>query len=180
VTNKVTDELLQMGERQFYAVVDDDIRGKAPQLYAAGLRTPEVIERWFQTLIRMQTSVEGTIAARATDDKAKRIPLIDAGRIQEANEMYAAFLKQKSGSLRFLTGVKEVLTEASWRRRVLLGTQLQTTAIYERNVLITETQKLRAAISAHKAKVSEDPEYDSSDPDEIDSELWSVLESNAS
>lgn len=180
--------LLDLDEKDFYNLVDRDVRGRLDQSLARKLRDPMVNERWYQTLLRMKKTVEGQIAAKSTETKGQRAELEANGTITtwrgndivnvesfddpkaKALELYTQFMAWKSGSVRFKVGVEERFTEVAWRRKRITANLLLSVAQVERNLLADEVIRLRDAIARHQDVIHED------DATEQDEELWSALD----
>lgn len=168
--------MLMLTEGDFYNLVDKDVRSQLDPALAEKLRDPAVVERWYQTLLRMKRAVEGVISSKGAEDRAVQIELRSNRRLEEADKARAEFMRWRAGSIRFKTGVEEKLTEAAWRRRVAVEHLLHTASQIERNAyaelnrhLTAQVEKLRDAITKHR------DEIDSDDATEIDEELWAVL-----
>lgn len=186
---RVTDEdppsaLLDLTERDFYNIVDRDVRGRLESGLARKLRDPLVIERWYQTLLRMKKTVEGTIAAKKAETRGQRIELDVFGSTTvdgveqsfddpqlEIARIHSEFLKWKAGSIRFKVGVEERLTEVSWRRKLVVSQLILSVAQVERNEFAAEVMRLRKAIEQHRSEIDRD------DATEQDEALWSIIPS---
>lgn len=163
-------------------LVDQEVRGKAPEHLAEALRAPELVERWFAQLVTMKKSAESQLAAKSAEDRASRLELLaradacddpgEAARLRaEALEARASYLRWRAGVLRFRSGVEERLAEAGWRRRVS-PTLLAASLVDERRQLMRAVSDLKGAIEEHRASMEDlDPE----DIDEADERLWRWL-----
>lgn len=179
--------LLELDEKDFYNLADRDVRGRLEASIATKLRDPIVNERWYQTLLRMKKTVEGTIAAKTHETKGQRMELESMGTItswrgneivsvdhfddpkQKAVEIYTQFMAWKAGSIRFKVGVEERLTEVAWRRKRITANLLLSVSQIERNLLGEEVMRLREAIATHASQIHAD------DATEQDEELWAAL-----
>lgn len=179
--------LLELDERDFYNLVDRDVRGRLEAKLARKLRDPLVVERWYQTLLRMKKTVEGTIAAKTSETRGQRIELETFGTLstwrgpdvvsvehfqnprEKAAEIHFAYLAWRAGSIRFKVGVEERLTEVSWRRKLVVSNLILSVAQVERNQFADEVQRLRTAIEVHHSEIDRD------DVTEQDEALWAVV-----
>jgi hypothetical protein len=162
----VIGQLAQLSEERFRAVVDEDVRDRAPAPVHDALRSRELIQRTYDTLLTMQRSVEGQIAAKAAETKAQVRRLLAAKARAKASAVQADFDHWRAGCLRFKTGLDIELIEV---RSVLRRYGLYTTVLEaQRNEAARQGRLLRQAIEAHRAAVDS--------PEHADEALWEVLE----
>lgn len=162
-------EFLSMSDDDFKALIEADMRrpdDEVDQEVRALLRHPEVIDRTYATLLSMQKSVEGQLAARKEDREVLRGRCLAKGAAGrsvwlEAEERYA---KTRAGSLRFKVGVEQQLMAVrrlrDTRRSVLFEDEAN-----ER--LILRVQALEQAIRKHRDGFDSDDEGS-----DDDLELW--------
>lgn len=157
--------LATVSDEEFRRFVDEDVRRSQPvKDHSTGrkrdrtaaeiaeleeihqeLRSPEVLERWYNCLLLAKKSVEAQLGAKRADLNARR----DRSNY---DELQLEFNRWKAGTLRFLNAVEEKLLEArSLRYR-------------------TYVPQLRSAIESHRQAVLNDQE-----PEPADERLWSVL-----
>lgn len=151
------------------------------------LRTPELIDRWWMTLQMIAKSVEGQLASMQEDHEAEKATLRAemakcptwAGTIPccaehaEAWETAKAeFARNRSGRLRFKTGLDEWLIEARALRDGLRGSMYDSIVAEERNHYAGVAKALKEAITQHRAEILDD---DDPEPTEADKKLWACL-----
>lgn len=165
------EQLLNMPEGQFRSLVENDIRGTSDAREV--LRSPQVIERLYSTLLSMQKSVEGQLAARKEDMEAARIKSIAEGRnaLPGWAEDKAKYSKWRAGSIRFKVGLEQALMEV---RHVRDQQRTENRGLLfedEANVrLMRRLQMLEAAIKKHRDAFDENDEAT-----DADLELWAYL-----
>jgi hypothetical protein len=159
-------ELTRLPQDTFRAVVDEDIRNRAPEQVHEALRTEDLVERWYTCLLLMQTSVEGQLASKSADNRAE-VQMFYARRDPEgAMRALAAHEQWRAGSLRFKNGVDQKLIEA---RSLLRRFGKAATVMEEqRNRAGEVARSLREAIERHRASTS--------NPTEADLALWAVTD----
>lgn len=128
--------LMALSDEDFKSVVDDAVRN--PDVTRAPLlRHPDVVTRWYFTLVSMKKSVEGQLAAKKAEYAAAKATSNVAKRDQ------AGYERWRAGALRFKAGVENQLLEARLLREGTQDGQEVVFAVRERNRLI-------AAIAAHR------------------------------
>jgi hypothetical protein len=174
-------KVAQLSEVDFRKLVDDDTRGRAPESLSRQLRSPGCASRWYQTLLAMQNSVEGQLAANAAESRAAKARLL--ARLEEPmsttqrREIRAEIATRKAadeqwraGALRFKSGLKEKLIEA---RRVLreVDDPILTKRIsQERNRALARVATLEDAIRHHRDDFPPDDQ-----PSDADLNLWAQV-----
>lgn len=171
------ESLLAMDDEPFRSLVNDEIRGNAAPEVTKLLRSPELVERWYNALQIMQKSVEGQLAAKKAEAKSKKTEL---SRLPNGRQKWLQYNKSaniwRAGALRFKSGLEMALFEADRLRYSINGVDRTKRAIEERNISIAEAERLKSAIRAHKAHVlGKCPEECDGDFCVADEELWSVL-----
>lgn len=163
-------DLLALDEDAFQSLVEQDMRRPDDgRVLRAALRSPEVVDRTYATLLSMLKSVEGQLAARREDLEVLRAKCLARGPAgkrewDEANTKYA---KTRAGSLRFKVGVEQSLMDV---RRIRDNRR---SALFEDEAnerLHARVQVLENAIRKHRASFSAEDE-----PGEDDVELWAWL-----
>lgn len=189
------DELADLSESDFKAVVDADLRRRVrpeglPAEVAAALRSPQHVERWCAALERICQSVEGQIVAAADDYDAQltaaeveiaRLRRQDAGEdrvqsvIDSTNTLRTEYHSKKAARERFLTGVNEHLVMATSLRDQQRATSTGALATDERTHLLDRIDQLERTIDAHRTAVMADC-GDGEEPHPYEEALWAVLE----
>lgn len=107
-------DLMAIPEEEFRAVVDAAVRGHLDVATIEKLKSPEVVERSYLTLISMKKNVEGQLAAKRADYVKSRSQLRNKmGELQDAEERYQTW---RAGALRFKSGVEEFMVSIRSRR----------------------------------------------------------------
>lgn len=189
-TVTLAEKVLDLPRDEFRQLVDQDMRGKAPEAMSAALRDPLVLDRWCSVLLAMKKSIEGQLGAKREEVEAQRMALrqaflateqasLDAKALDDLNLAekaesrhralkgeYAALLeraaKTRAGMLRFKSGMEETLVEARRLRTAHLG---------ERETLAERVRSLETAILAHRLT----QETEDFEPSPADVKLWSIL-----
>lgn len=106
--NMATDiDLLAIPEPEFRSVVDDAIRGHLTEEMAQRLKSPEIVDRTYLTLVSIKKNVEGQLAAKRADYIKSRSLLHDDPRgLRAAEKTYQTW---RGGALRFKSGVEEFM-----------------------------------------------------------------------
>lgn len=173
-------EIFYLSDEEFRLLVDKEIRREHPdttvperqllEKVAPQLRYPENLDRWYSMLVEMKKSVETQLGARRSDVR-KLYGTLDP---KKYDERLRTFQRWRGGTLRFLNGVEERLSECRRLRGVEFGGKLPRIleVLQER---ITETAvAYEAAISDHKRRTL----ADDLEPSEFDQLLWSTLNGN--
>lgn len=172
----VAKQLLEMPQKDFYKVVDQDTRGSSSPTYHAALRSEQiVVERWYQTLVAMKRSVEGTLAAKNSEAKARRIACLQVGDEAGALAVSGDHHTWRAGAIRFATGVSERLAEARFHRLRLYPqavSAIAAAAVLERDQMAERYDMLLKAIRLHRSEILADAD---ADPSEADETLWDRL-----
>lgn len=179
--------LLNLPDKEFWALVDRDIRGTLPDVEVEAIRSDAaLIERWYQALIRMKKSVEGTLGAKAADAKANRLTAELKNDPDTAKTVDAEHASWRAGAIRFKVGVEERLTVVRTLRAAYAPRLIESAAVLERNLislrLVQVEDKLQTveddlrmlsnAIKAHRKSIVDD---DDADPSDADLELWALV-----
>jgi hypothetical protein len=177
--SQLTSRVVDLPEPEFRRLIDQDTRGKAPTRVSAELRQPECVPRWYQTLIGMQKSVEGQLAAKAAESRAAQADYRAQLEHTSDRSIRVERLKRESrdeswraGALRFKSGLEERIIEA---RQILREMEDPLVAVSDRivedrNRALTRVAALEAAIRRHHAEFPPDDE-----PSEADIELWQTV-----
>lgn len=184
----------------FMSYVDADLRPperRDPEVSRA-LRSPAVVERYYTMLLRKSKSIEGQLAAKEADYEARKarlegkLGIAEAGAVREdstdedrrralgrAINLRAELKKERSeyqqsraGTLRFKTGLDMNLVEIKGLIRRYDANRFDQMLAEERNVLAERVRFLENAIRVHRSEIVADVR----DGDEVDEELWEVLE----
>lgn len=156
----------------FREIVEEDLRRKSTPEQAAMLRSPEVVDRWFSTLLQMTKSVEGQLSARALDWTRTKLQLESNSSAFEREQQN--YLTWKAGIIRFKTGLDEYLVEARHLRDKLLGRNLENALLDELSVTRARVRTLEEAISQHRDTICSDPDADDAH-EEADEALWDLI-----
>jgi hypothetical protein len=172
-----TETLRTMDDESFRSLVNDEIRGNAEPEVTKLLRSPELVDRWYNALQIMQKSVEGQLAAKKAEAKSKKTELT---RQANGRQKWLQYNKSaniwRAGALRFKSGLEMALFEADQLRYQINGVDKAKQAIGERNVAIAEAERLKSAIRAHRTHVlGQCPEECDGDYCVADEDLWAVL-----
>lgn len=179
--------LKDLNNNELRAAVDDYIRGRvshrlgdrdadsgSPEILDQLRQSPEVLDRWYYTLIELKRSVESQLAARRADTDAKQSHLLSRSDTRSKNEWLTVkgdFETWRGGALRFKNGVETALLEA----KSLRGQSGVDSALADRDRYIHKVQVLLEAIRKHQ-----DHDCNQTDcPDDRclgDEELWGTLE----
>jgi hypothetical protein len=143
---------------------------------------PAVIERWYQALVRMKKSVEGTLAAKTADSKAQKLQCLlktgDFGRAEPdlvgAQTIEMEYQRWRAGAIRFKVGVEEKLMAVRWLRSQAAPQLIASAAVLERNIMAERVRRLEAAIRAHRDQVLRD-----GGPHDGDDQLWNLADPRA-
>lgn len=130
------------------------------------------MERLYTTLLSMQKSVEGQLAARKEDMEAARLGSLAQGpdALPAWLDEKAKYAKWRAGSIRFKVGLEQALMEVRHLRdaqRLSRGLLFEDEASHRLNVRV---QLLEAAIKKHREGFDDDD-----DPSDNDLELWAHL-----
>lgn len=184
-------DLAGLSDDQFRALVDADLRRRAPhggsrlrEDLIVALRSPEQVARWHSMLCRMQRSVDGQLAARRSDFQAELAGLEaralettdhharDSLRRQQQT-LRAKYETTKASTVRFKTGLDEATIEARFLRDQAVAVTYGGAVMVERDHFAKSYRRLCAAVERHRSAVLNDLGGD--DPDEIDENLWGAL-----
>lgn len=192
---QVIDHLLEMSDKEFRDIVDQDLRkdssnkrarAELPEGVSAALRDSRVASRWLTHLSQMQRTVEGTLAAREAESESKRADLRRAVIEAEDNLEPTAHLRAKleeekknylytrAGTLRFKSGLEEVLLEA---RAIVEKHDVEayrSQVFKERNAYASRVEELEEAIREHKRSFYD--EEDDLEPSDTDLKLWGTVQ----
>lgn len=130
------EDLAGLSEEAFRAVVDADLRRKAPKSgiwlredLIAALRQPEHATRWHAMLLRMQKSVDGTLGAREADYQAQRAELdVAILQLETKRDSSEGCRDPDSGQVLSAEEVARRLTSLKVRRLSLRATHMKTKA----------------------------------------------------
>ena len=159
------ESLLALSDEDFRSVVDDAVRNPEDSR-ATLLRHPDVVARWYFTLVSMKKSVEGQLAAKKAEYAAAKATSPVAKRDQ------AGYERWRAGALRFKAGVENQLLEARLLREGNMDDQEVAMAVRERNRLI-------AAIAAHRDHDCDDDPQCTDDLCAADERLWASVSLNS-
>jgi hypothetical protein len=184
-------DLAGLNDDQFRAVVDADLRRRAPNSGArlrqdliAALRSPEHVARWHSMLSRMQKSVDGQLGARAADFRAEHARL-EADVLRTADlavredlrrqqqTLRSKYQTARAATVRFKTGLDEATLEARHLRDQAVASTFGGAVMVERDHFASSYRRLCAAVERHRTAVMNDLGGD--EPDEIDESLWGVM-----
>lgn len=160
--NSVLETILAMNKDEFHALVNDDIRGKAPDHMSQALRDPEVVERWYNALVSIKRNMETQLA----NDRFKRIEKkLELMKLGNAGQMlWLEFVREreewKAGAIRFKNGVEDKISEA----KIILRNSVN----IERDILIRRLAELRLEVKEHMESFKDD------EADERDIKLWTA------
>jgi hypothetical protein len=183
------DYLLDLPSRDFSALIERD--GKIESLRKTGewksldekihdgLRSPEVLPRWYWTMVGMLKNLEAQFASRELELANLRAVTASAeaagGKATKRgvsavtyHDKVASISKWKAGSMRFKGGIEVMLAEASYLRERYQREGYLQFREDERLVLLKRVTELEAAIREHKSVID--------DPDVADKTLWQMLE----
>jgi hypothetical protein len=184
-------DLAGLNDDQFRAVVDADLRRRAPNSGArlrgdliAALRSPEHVTRWHSMLCRMQKSVDGQLGARAADFRAEHARLeadvlrtadlaIREDLRRQQQSLRSKYQTARAATVRFKTGLDEATLEARFLRDQAVAATFGGAVMVERDHFASCYRRLRAAVETHRHAVMNDLGGDA--PDEIDESLWSAM-----
>lgn len=176
----LTAKLAAMPEVEFRGQIDDDTRGKGSPELAAALRSEALMERWYEALLAMQSSVEGQLAAKGADSRAKVADFRrrlngsmgkDKDRLNELLLFEQAQSERwRAGAVRFKSGIEEKLLEARRLLRAHDNPLVTDRTAEERNRALARISVLEDAIRKHREAF---PVED--DPSDADTELWSLV-----
>jgi hypothetical protein len=169
-----------LSESDFRKLIDEDTRGKAPASLSAQLRSPECVGRWYETLLAMQKSVEGQLAAKAAESRGAQADFrarLEQTPAREARAIRAEMGYRESkdetwraGALRFKSGLEEKLIEARRLLREFDDPIVSERTAEERNRALARIATLEDAIRHHRDEFPTDDQ-----PSEIDLFLWSHI-----
>lgn len=158
-----------LDEETFARLVRDDARGWATTESAARLRSPEVLERWHDTLVRQKRALEIELTDRQAalaGHRANAWRQGDAGKARWLEEV-AAYEDWRAGALRLLgEGIEPRIAEA--RRLRKQQRRAEAVASFQ-----SDAGRLREAILRHREHRC-GPECDTVCAGDL--ELWSHLE----
>lgn len=164
-------KLLAMPELDFRSIIDDDTRDKVSAELAAGLRSPQVVGRWYEALMAMQMSVEGQLAAKTAESKGRVAHLKAQGKDATLVQFeQAKFERWKAGAIRFKSGLEQKLLEAKRILRDANDPLISDRTAEERNRALARVALLEDAIRRHRDAF---PRED--DPSDADEELWGYV-----
>jgi hypothetical protein len=174
----VVDYLLRIDNSTFQSIVNDEMRStvdkpRVDSLIAAGLRDPQVLRRWYSTILSMHKSVEGQFSAKTADNTAmiKRLQLAHVPRTKILSEQ-ASFETWRAGALRVKNGLEIRLIEAKSLLEQLGDPYITDRTSEERNLALARVGALEDAIRRHRfACLSQAMD----DPRDADEALWSYL-----
>jgi len=122
-------QLLSITNPEFHGVVNDDVRSQTDPETAEALRSPEVFDRWWSTLLGMSKSIDGQLGARREEFLSQVIELKEQIRTTPSetevsvletrlSKISANYHRGRAGSLRFKSGLDVWLVEAALIRRM--------------------------------------------------------------
>jgi hypothetical protein len=150
----------QLSDDDFRLVVDADIKKASsavqpvPDWVSHELRGPAV-DRWHMTLKRMHASVEHQLDAKTAEYEAEKARLRLQGEDIKLEELNVRHFQKRSQSLRFRSGLTDVLMEAE-------------------GLASRRASRLQEAIRVHRQALLDD---NTTEPSPADLTLWAVLES---
>lgn len=171
----MADHLLDLPDDDFRDLVGEDTRGKfsgrtpaQAKALSEALRSPEVMHRWYETLLSFQRSVETQLAAKGRDTKSRTATLRAQGSEHNATIIQAEHDRWAAGALRFKLGLEERILEA---RKLLPDEPSNPATEIINNTLASRVALLESAIRRHRDEFN----YGEEDPSIADRELWSVI-----
>lgn len=165
-------DLSKVGEEEFEAAVNADVRGTTNADTKAALRQPDVLDRWHDTLLHLKRNVEAQLTSNRATLLADQAEALRGGDTVRWVQIKAESEQWRQRSIRFKNGVEERLREAKRLRRALSTETYTAKVLDDRDRAIARCLTLADAIAAHKAAVLSSPD----EPDDsIDDKLWSVL-----
>lgn len=167
------EELLELSDAEFRALVHAELAGRGDAPTAEALRHPSVLSRWSNSLERLRLTTNGQFEAREAELEAARI---DAEEIRPSEESRLAlalaresFQRWRAEAVRFRTTVEDRLLEAAYLQERLQQESEAQAAAEELEALRAQVAELEAAIATHRAAIHED---DAAEPDR---QLWRLL-----
>lgn len=142
------DELLGLHYEAFKSVVNSDIRSEVDQETADALRSPEVVRRWYNSLVETKRSIETQFATF----KIEKVQMFQKSEPEAFVTWMETKNKWRVGALRFQASVEMKITEAK-------------TCLHE---TISSNNALKKAILDHQARCLADPDR----AEQWDEELW--------
>jgi hypothetical protein len=140
-------------EDQFAEAVANDVRNHTDPETAAWLRSPEMVNRWYDALVELLRSVDFQFAGQKAETYHRRRILDD----KEFREYYDDVLKWRTSTMRFKRAIEKRIADARSLRRQVHG---------EARGLAYE---LARAIEEHADPAKENFEED-------DEKLWKYLD----
>lgn len=168
-------QLLALDDVEFSRVVEDDMKRANGVAERSALRSAEVVNRWYSTLLGMLQSVNGQLDAREAEYQANRSKIEREGlqkntTVRDLLQLREDYERKRAGSLRFKTGVETALTKAQYYCTTMFPEQEHVTR--ERNDLLYRVHELEKAIEEHRHTTLD---KDDLEPTEADEELWNLL-----
>jgi hypothetical protein len=166
----VVTTVLAMSKDAFHILVNDDIRGVAPDHLSLALREASVADRWYNALVSMKRNTESQLANDKAERAGKKAELFKLGNGGQFlwTEYVAERERWRSGAIRFKNGVEDKISEAKQVRKSHYDSGEMA---IERDILITRLAQMRLAIMEHREAVED---LDEVDPRDL--ALWSVAE----
>ena len=135
-------------DETFDKLVNQDSRGQASPEIAAFLRSPEVIDRWYDSLLLLKRTMEIQLIGKKADLAAAKVSALSlgpAGKMVYLREL-AAYEKWRSGVIRVLAkGLETRLAEAKRLRQTTRSDATQ-----------TQLRRLRELVLEHRDHVCGD------------------------
>lgn len=160
-----TDDLMATPDEEFRVLVAEalkvgnhDYSGPLTPEVVDALKSPEVVNRTYLTLIAMKKNVEGQLAAKRADYVRERSRLHDGPNLRAKEQEYHSW---RAGALRFKSGVEEFMVSVRGKRE----------RPDDNYYLAYET--LRQAILTHKSAVLLALEHD--EDTDADEALWTTV-----
>jgi hypothetical protein len=175
------DQIAEMDFRTFRVLVEADTKGRGTPALRRLLRQPSVVDRWYDALVSLQKSVEGTIASKQRDFASMmagfELKMMDADtpkdRLRVNRDMRRAQQRHatwKASAVRFKTGLDQRLVEARRLMHTLPSEPHIAQLTSERNDALGRAYLLERAIKQHRDTFP--PQVD---PSEADQQLWSYI-----
>lgn len=152
---------MHLTTEEFQDLVAQDVRHRLDDDRGQWLRSPGVIDDWYDALVALIRSVDLQFAGKKAEKEQKRIELADFPR--EWDEYIVSVASWKVKTIRFKQAIEERIAECRKLRR---------TAVPKDLVSLDGVNLLIHAIEEHKHRLDEDEEMLD---DSADEELWDVL-----
>jgi hypothetical protein len=159
-----------LADDEFEVLVERDIRELDCDALAAVLRSPEMIRRWYRTLLSMQHRLDDQLEVFDAQMRADQAAARLAGNKREVLALRAQAEHKRASAIRFKALLRARAREARQVRREMGEAVSVRRLIDERTRALNRSTQLERAIGQHRAAI-----LDGAERRGTDKKLWNQI-----